>query len=140
AIVVPRRYAVYDCQGLGSTKKSIRELYECQQVIDIDLLKPPHVPQSLQITQADSEIMPGCICLPYLEHIDLERYVDVVQNNRDLFTKVSSEFRNAIEDKHGGGFIPAWVQAYNNTVVDIQIAYEKASNELMKKGISVVVG
>ncbi|HEV3040228.1 MAG TPA: hypothetical protein VHA33_20860 [Candidatus Angelobacter sp.] len=140
ATVVPRRYAIYDWRfDYGNTRKSIHEVYDRQQVIDIDILKPPNVPHVFQGKKEISELLPGAFALPYLEKIDLERYVDIVQKNRDLFAKISNEFRNSLE-KEGGDFITAWVHAYNDALVDIQIAYEKAVKELNRNGISATVG
>ena len=138
AIVVPRRYAVYDYYG--STKRSIQEVYGHNDIIEIDVLKPLYIPQVLQAGHGIPDAAPGALALPYLERVDLERYVDVVQNNRDLFSKVSAEFRCAIDAKGGDSFIPSWVQAYNSALVDVQLAYEKASSELHRKGIDVAVG
>jgi hypothetical protein len=138
AIVVPRSYRVYDY--LASTKRSIREIYDQKDIIEIDVLNTPHMPQVLQAGHGIPDAAPGALALPYLERIDLQRYVDVVQNNRDLFSKVSTEFRSAIEGKGGDAFISSWVQAYNSALVDVQLAYEKASSELHKKGIDVAVG
>ncbi len=141
AIVIPYRYReYYEDSGDEATIISPYFIWKESEIITVETKFPKQASNFLKDTKSNAEFFPSGLAMPILDGINLERYVEIVMTNRDVFGKASSKFRNGFNKSADETYISNWIQDYAESLLEIEIVYRTEMEKLKRKGIETSIG